>query len=144
MDSGIKLIIGFTAVIASIVAFSQLSEVAKSNPVKTPSVQKLFYEGTIGGKHSMSISLDRVCEGITGSAVNTSNELRKLKGSIGKEKTFLLHEYDNDQMTGIFEGRILENGDMRGIWSVPTGGKWFPFYLHKKPRIFSRVKANSD
>ena len=144
MDSGIKLIIGFIALIASIVAFSQLSEVAKSNPVKTPSVQKLFYEGTIGGKHSMSISLDRVGEDITGSAVNTNNELRKLKGSIGKEKTFLLHEYDNDQMTGTFEGRILENGDMRGIWSAPPGGKWFPFYLHKKPRIFSRVKANSD
>ena len=144
MDSGIKLIIGFIALIGSIVAFSQLSEVGKSNPVKTPSVQKLFYEGTIGGKHSMSISLDRVGGDVTGSAVNTNNELRKLKGSIGKEKTFLLHEYDNDQMTGTFEGRILENGDMRGIWSAPPGGKWFPFYLHKKPRIFSRVKANSD
>ena len=144
MDSGIKLIIGFIALIASIIAFSQLSEVAKSNPVATPIVQKLFYEGTIGGKHSMSISLDRVGGDVTGSAVNTNNELRKLKGSIGEEKTFLLHEYDNDQMTGKFEGRILENGDMRGIWSAPTGGKWFPFYLHKKPRIFSRVKANSD
>jgi len=86
LDSGIKLIIGFIALIASIVAFSQLSEVAKSNPVKTPSVQKLFYEGTIGGKHSMSISLDRLGEDVTGSAVNTNNELRKLKGSSGKRK----------------------------------------------------------
>ena len=144
MDSGIKLIIGFIALIASIVAFSQLSEVAKSNPVATPIVQKLFYEGTIGGKHSMSISLDRVGEDVTGSAVNTNNELRKLKGSIGDEKTFLLHEYHNDQMTGTFEGRILENGDMRGIWSAPTGGKWFPFYLYKKPRMLSRFKTNSD
>ena len=144
MGSGIKLIIGLFALIASIVAFAQLSEVAKSNPVPAPIVQKLFYEGTVGGKHFMSISLDQVGEDITGSAINTNHELRKLKGSIGEEKTFLLHEYDKDQMTGTFEGRILENGDMRGIWSAPPGGKWFPFYLHKKPRMLSRVHANSN
>ena len=144
MDSGIKLIIGLFALVASIVAFAQLSKVAKSNPAPTPIVQKLFYEGTIGGKHSVSISLDRVGEDIKGSAVNTQNELRKIKGSIGEEKTFLLHEYDKGQMTGTFEGRILENGDMRGIWSAPPGGKWFPFYLHKKPRMLSRVHANSN
>ena len=144
MASGIKLIIGLFALIASIVAFAQLSEVAKSNPAPTPIVQKLFYEGTVGGKHFMSISLDQVGEDITGSAINTNHELRKLKGSIGEEKTFLLHEYDKGQMTGTFEGRILENGDMRGIWSAPPGGKWFPFYLHKKPRMLSRVHANSN
>ena len=144
MASGIKLIIGLFALIASIVAFAQLSEVAKSNPASTPIVQKLFYEGTVGGKHFMSISLEQVGEDITGSAINTNHELRKLKGSIGEEKTFLLHEYDKGQMTGTFEGRILENGDMRGIWSAPPGGKWFPFYLHKKPRMLSRVHANSN
>ena len=144
MASGIKLIIGLFALIASIVAFAQLSEVAKSNSAPTPIVQKLFYKGTVGGKHFMSISLDQVGEDITGSAINTNHELRKLKGSIGEEKTFLLHEYDKGQMTGTFEGRILENGDMRGIWSDPSGEKWFPFYLHKKPRMLSRVHANSN
>ena len=72
--------------------------------------------------------------------MNTNKDLRKLKGSISEDKTFLIHEYDGDEMTGTFEGRILDNGNMRGIWSAPPGDKWFPFYLNRKPRMLTSIK----
>ena len=42
-------------------------------------------------------------------------------------------------MTGTFEGRILDNGNMRGIWSAPSGDKWFPFYLNREPGILTAI-----
>ncbi len=139
MDSGIKLIVGFVALVLSIVTWAQFNEEAESISKPTPIIQKLFFEGSIGGKYAMSMSFDRMGDDVTGSVVNTEKNLRTLKGSIGEDKTFLIHEYDGDKMTGTFEGRILSDGDMRGIWSAPPGGKWFPFYLERKPRILASV-----
>ena len=123
------------ALVVSIIAWAQINNLTKPSSAPVPVVQKLYFEGTVGGKHAMSISIDQVGRNVTGSVVNTNKEIRKLKGSISEDKSFLFSEYFEGQVMGTFEGRILNNGNMRGIWSAPPGGKWYPFYLNRKQRI---------
>ena len=119
----------------SIITWVQINNLTRPSSAPVPVIQKLYFEGTIGGKHAMSISIDQVGRNITGTVVNTHREIRKLKGSISEDKTFLFSEYLKDQVTGTFEGKILSNGNMRGSWSAPPGVKWYPFYLNTKQRI---------
>ena len=139
MNYWVKIIIGVSVMAVSIIAWVQFNSLTKPSKRMPPIVQKLSFEGTIGGKHVIKLSLDQVGPDFTGSAVNTNKDLRKLKGSISEDKTFLIHEYDGDEMTGTFEGRILDNGNMRGIWSDPPGDKWFPFYLNREPGILTAI-----
>ena len=83
----------------------------------------------------MSLSINQVGKNITGTIVNTHREIRKLKGSISDDERFLFSEYRKDQVTGTFEGKILSNGNMRGMWSAPPGIKRYPFYLNRIQRI---------
>ena len=119
----------------SIITWVQINNLTRPSSAPVPVIQKLYFEGTIGGKHAMSISIDQVGRNITGTVVNTHREIRKLKGSISEDKTFLFSEYLKDQVTGTFEGKILSNGNMRGAWSAPPGVKRYPFYLNRKQRI---------
>ena len=119
----------------SIIAWVQFNNLTRPSSAPVPVVQKLYFEGTIGGKHSMSLSINQVGENITGTIVNTHREIRKLKGSISEDKTFLFSEYLKDRVTGTFEGKILSNGNMRGVWSAPPGIKRYPFYLNRIQRI---------
>ena len=123
------------ALVVSIIALVQVNKLTKPSSTPVPVIQKLYFEGTIGGKHAMSISIDQVGRNITGTVVNTHREIRKLKGSISEDKTFLFSEYLKDQVTGTFEGKILSNGNMRGVWSAPPGIKRYPFYLNRIQRI---------
>ena len=119
----------------SIITWVQFNNLTRPSSAPVPVIQKLYFEGTIGGKHVMSISIDQVGRNITGTVINTHREIRKLKGSISEDKTFLFSEYLKDQVTGTFEGKILSNGNMRGVWSAPPGVKRYPFYLNRKQRI---------
>ena len=119
----------------SIITWVQINNLTRPSSAPVPVIQKLYFEGTIGGKHAMSISIDQVGRNITGTVVNTHREIRKLKGSISEDKTFLFSEYLKDRVTGTFEGKILSNGNMRGAWSAPPGIKRYPFYLNRKQRI---------
>ena len=119
----------------SIITWVQINSLTRPSSAPVPVIQKLYFEGTIGGKHAMSISIDQVGRNITGTVINTHREIRKLKGSISEDKTFLFSEYLKDQVTGTFEGKILSNGNMRGSWSTPPGVKRYPFYLNRKQRI---------
>ena len=119
----------------SIITWVQINNLTRPSSAPVPVIQKLYFEGTIGGKHAMSISIDQVGRNITGTVINTHREIRKLKGSISEDKTFLFSEYFKDQVTGTFEGKILSNGNMRGSWSAPPGVKRYPFYLNRKQRI---------
>ena len=123
------------ALVVSIIAWAQINNLTKPSSAPVPVIQKLYFEGTIGGKHAMSISIDQVGRNITGTVINTHREIRKLKGSISEDKTFLFSEYLKDQVTGTFEGKILSNGNMLGVWSAPPGTKRYPFYLNRKQRV---------
>jgi len=123
------------ALVVSIIALVQINNLTRPSSAPVPVIQKLYFEGTVGGKHAMSISIDQVGRNITGTVINTHREIRKLKGSISEDKIFLFSEYLKDQVTGTFEGKILSNGNMRGSWSAPPGIKWYPFYLNRKQRI---------
>ena len=119
----------------SIITWVQINNLTRPSSAPVPVIQKLYFEGTIGGKHAMSISIDQVGRNITGTVINTHREIRKLKGSISEDKTFLFSEYLKDQVTGTFEGKILSNENMRGSWSAPPGVERYPFYLNRKQRI---------
>ncbi len=123
------------ALVVSIVAWAQINNLTKPSSAPVPVIQKLYFEGTIGGKHAMSLSINQVGRNITGTIVNTHREIRKLKGSISEDERFLFSEYLKGQVTGTFEGKILSNGNMRGIWFAPPGIKRYPFYLNRKARI---------
>jgi len=123
------------ALVVSIIVWTQINNLTRPSSAPVPVVQKLYFEGTVGGKHALSISIDQVGRNITGTVINTHREIRKLKGSISEDKIFLFSEYLKDQVTGTFEGKILSNGNMRGSWSAPPGIKWYPFYLNRKQRI---------
>ena len=123
------------ALIVSIIVWAQINNLTKPSSAPLPVVKKLYFEGTIGGKHKMSLSINRVGRNITGTIVNTHREIRKLKGFISEDKRFLFSEYLEDQVTGTFEGEILGDGNMRGIWSTSPGIKRYHFYLNRKQRI---------
>jgi len=123
------------ALVVSIIAWAQINNLTKPSSAPVPVIQKLYFEGTIGGKHAMSLSINQVGRNITGTIVNTHREIRKLKGSISEDERFLFSEYLKGQVTGTFEGKILSNGNMRGIWFAPPGIKRYPFYLNRKARI---------
>ena len=121
--------------VISIISWAQINNLTGPSSAPIPVIQKLYFEGTVGGKHALTISIDQVGRNITGTVINTHREIRKLKGSISKDKTFLFSEYLKDQVTGTFEGKILSNGNMRGVWSAPLGRKQYPFYLNRKQRV---------
>ena len=123
------------ALVVSIIVWAQINNLTKPSSAPVPVIQKLYFEGTIGGKHAMSLSINQVGRNITGTIVNTHREIRKLKGSISEDERFLFSEYLKGQVTGTFEGKILSNGNMRGIWFAPPGIKRYPFYLNRKARI---------
>ncbi len=123
------------ALVVSIIVWTQINNLTKPSSAPIPVIRKLYFEGTIGGKHAMSLSIDQVGRNITGTIVNTHREIRKLKGSISEDERFLFSEYLKNQVTGTFEGKILSNGNMRGVWSAPPGTKRYPFYLNRKQRI---------
>jgi hypothetical protein len=123
------------ALCISIIAWVKFNNLTRPSSAPVPVIQKLYFEGTIGGKHAMSLSIDQVGKNITGTIVNTHREIRKLKGSISEDERFLFSEYLKGQVTGTFEGKILSNGSMRGIWFAPPGIKRYPFYLNRKARV---------
>ena len=65
----------------SIITWVQFNNLTRPSSAPVPVVQKLYFEGTIGGKHSMSLSINQVGKNITGTIVNTHREIRKLKGT---------------------------------------------------------------
>ena len=121
----------------SIVAWAQINNLTRPSSAPIPVIQKLYFQGTVAGKYALSISIDQVGRNITGTVINTHREIRKLKGSITRNKTFLFSEYLKGQVTGTFKGKILSNGNMRGVWSDPPGIKQYPFYLNRKQRVRS-------
>ena len=132
-----KIIVFGFVLVASIVAWAQINNLTGPSSAPIPVIQKLYFQGTVGGKYALSISIDQVGRNITGTVINTHREIRKLKGSITRNKTFLFSEYLKGQVTGTFEGKILSNGNMRGVWSAPPGIKQYPFYLNRKQRVRS-------
>ena len=135
MNYWTKITLVFFALGISIIAWVQFNDLTRPSSAPVPVVQKLYFEGTIGGKHSMSLSINQVGENITGNTVTPQREITKLKGSISDDERFLFSEYRKDQVTGTFEGKILSNGNMRGVWSAPPGIKRYPFYLNRIQRI---------
>ena len=135
MNYWTKIAFVVVALVVSIITWVQVNNLTKPSSTPVPVVQKLYFEGTMGGKHAMSISINQVGRNITGTVINTHMEIRKLKGVVSEDKTFIFSEYLENQVTGTFKGKILSNGNMRGVWSAPPSKKRYPFYLNRKARI---------
>jgi len=129
MDSGIKLILLFILPMLSMVTWLWACE-SEEPPAL---FSEWHLEGTVGGQHAVRLTLRLEGEDIHGTAVNTRGEPRSLSGRMSADRSFLFHEQGESGVTGTFEGRVLESGDLRGIWSEPGGGRWFPFYLRLVP-----------
>lgn len=139
MDSGIKFILSI--ILLTIALTTGLWACEKQAPPEVTSEWRL--EGTVGGRHGMSLTLRQRGETLSGEAVNTLGEPRSLAGRLAADQTFLFHEQRDGQTTGTFEGRMLNNGDLRGIWSPAQEGRWFPFYFRVAPAAPGKPAAGS-
>ena len=129
MDAGTKLILIF--ILPMIMMVTWLWACEREEP---PAIKSEWHlEGTVGGRHAMRLTLRREGAALSGEAINTRGEARSIDGRLEADQTFLFHERNGGEITGDFEGRVLANGDLRGIWSQPQGDRWFPFYLRAVP-----------
>ena len=92
MNYWTKITFVMSTLVVSIIVWTQINNLTKPSSAPIPVIQKLYFEGTVGRKHALSLSIDQVGENITGTIVNTHREIRKLKGSISDGKRFLFSD----------------------------------------------------
>ena len=99
---------------------------APSSSATLPSSFNREYKGTIGGK-TFSMSLVRNESELKGSA-STNRNSDTLSGTIDSDGEFNLDGYEDGQnYTGIYSGRIYNDGTISGKWAKPNGTRAVAF-----------------
>ena len=93
-----------------------------------------IYTGTMNGKHPFEMSIQREGDELSGFVLNTYKQKTDIRGSVDGDDVFVISEFDGNQKTGIFSGRFIPGGEIKGTWSTPNGKKWHLFYLHEKSK----------
>ncbi len=89
------------------------------------------YIGTINKNIPISVELTKLDTSFYGNYFYKKVGIPlKLNGLIDVKNKFELKEYNNkEKLTGIFEGEITKNGNLRGTWYTADRKKKFPFEL---------------
>ena len=95
-------------------------------------VTQKVYAGTINGQHPFEMTLQRDGNSLTGSVINTYKQKTEIKGQVDEDDVFVINEFEGDQKTGVFSGRFIPGGEIKGTWSTADGKKWHLFYLLEK------------
>ncbi len=90
------------------------------------------YVGKINGKFKFTLNIMRDGNVLKGYAINTYQDKNTIKGTIDQNDAFIIHEYYKGKEKGVFEGRMLAGGGIRGTWSNPEGALWFPFEMKER------------
>ena len=92
------------------------------------------YTGTVNGKHPFEMTIYRAGDTLSGFVINTYKQKAEIKGSVDGDDVFVINEFNGNQKTGIFSGRFIPGGEVKGTWSTPDGKKWHLFYLLEKTK----------
>jgi serine/threonine protein kinase len=102
-----------------------------SNPTLPDSFQR-SYQGTIGKGLSLRVALRRAGSDLTGRA-STDSHTDTLSGTINPDGSFRLNGYENGQSyTGIYSGKIYNDGTIIGQWTSTVNGKKANFSLRQE------------
>ncbi|MEJ6952581.1 hypothetical protein [Natronospora cellulosivora (SeqCode)] len=96
--------------------FSSISSFAKSP-------YSLIYNGKV---NNSNISMEIIVEGnnLIGSIhYEKYDQILDLEGLIEEYEYILLKEYNNNELVGIFKGKIKLDNIIEGTWMSPTGEK---------------------
>lgn len=100
------------------------SNKAVTNSAKGSGLPQTFsrkYGGLINGKR-LTLNLNRKGSELSGTAETTSYDT--LSGTISDDGAFRANAYENgDRLTGIFTGKIYDDGSISGNWTTPEGDK---------------------
>ena len=99
-----------------------------------------FYKGTMLGGYNFDMTLKKNGGNLTGSVLNTYNNITLVKGLMDDSNNFMLREYEQDQITGIYKGTISSEGEIKGIWSSPDGTRKLPFNMIQEIKNSSSQK----
>ena len=92
------------------------------------------YTGTMNGKHPFAMTIHRDGDSLSGFVLNTYKQKTEIKGTVNGDDVFVINEFDGNEKTGIFSGRFIPGGEIKGTWSTPDGKKWHLFYLLEKTK----------
>lgn len=110
-----------------------------SKPTFTPTAKALNlpgtfdrqYSGTIAGQ-TLTMNLIKNGGSLTGTASTTKTDT--LSGTIQDNGDFSVDAIPiGKSATGIFSGRIYDDGSIKGKWTDRQGGKESPFQVQQKP-----------
>lgn len=88
-----------------------------------------YYKGTMLGGYNFEMTLKKNGGNLSGSVLNTYNNITLVKGLMDDSNNFMLREYEQEQISGIYKGTIFSEGEIKGIWSSPDGTRKLPFNM---------------
>lgn len=91
-----------------------------------------YYKGTMLGGYNFEMILKKNGGNLSGSVLNTYNNITLVKGLMDDSNNFMLREYEQERITGIYKGTIFSEGEIKGIWSRPDGTRKLPFNMIQK------------
>jgi hypothetical protein len=91
-----------------------------------------YYKGTMLGEFNFEMTLKKNGGNLSGSVLNTYNNITLVKGLTDESNNFMLREYEHEQITGIYKGTISSEGEIKGIWSNPDGTRKLPFNMYQE------------
>jgi len=118
----------FVTVIAIIMALSAgLINIFNKKDIAT--MNEKYYKGTMPGGYNFDMTLKRSGNNLSGSVLNTYSNITSVKGLMDDENNFMLREYEQEKITGIYKGTIFPEGRIKGVWSSPDGMRRLPFNM---------------
>jgi hypothetical protein len=104
-----------------------------SNLARSANYSPELFSGTINNELKINLKLTIKEEEITGSYYYKKiGKQIKLKGTIDKEKEFIMKEYHHGDLTGLFKGKFVSKNKAKGIWTDPDGTKELPFVIKSR------------
>ncbi len=100
-----------------------------SNDKDGPKMIEKYFIGTMPGGYSFEMFLTFKGETLTGSVFNTYSNITFVSGTLDPNKNFILKEFEDEKVTGIYKGKIFSNGEIKGVWSSPDGIRKAPFKM---------------
>lgn len=108
-----------------------------SNHKDEPQMFEKYYIGKMPGGYSFEMSLTIKGLSITGSVLNTYSNITTVSGAINESQNFILKEFEDEKVTGIYKGRIFSSGEIKGIWESPDGIRKIPFKMVQEVKTAS-------
>lgn len=102
------------------------------------------FEGQINNKYNIVLKITSNSGDIMGSYFykNIGTDIQ-VRGKIDNHGKFQLNEYDfKSNQTGMFNGTLVNESKIEGVWSKPNGDKSMPFTLIQSNSEYESIKMH--